>query len=339
MEIIDNKALLFTTRNPNKYCIIPKHKVLPRTDGGFDVAVYWGLDEARVLKNLGVKDVPSPIVRKYPWPGRYKPMAHQVETAAFLTLNRRARCAGSLVAGYFLVAKWYVCHTYVVKKWYTSGNPTKLVSVGESRLSSWRFEMANGELFQVKVHQSWGSTVGKALLNVVYYRQLSGSLGSSQLADLFDFYVMPKMADAQGNMVYYNSIEVVNLDDPGDYTIGSVTPTQGTNTGDCLPVFVAYSFILGRTTRAVRNGHKRLAGVDEGHQVNGVVTNQDMLNALNAFATMVGTTLVTANNSDQWQPRIYRAAGVNSKGQPVERADFPIGSVVYQRISTQNTRK
>jgi SNF2 family DNA or RNA helicase len=106
MEIIDNKALLFTTRNPNKYCIIPKHKVLPRTDGGFDVAVYWGLDEARVLKNLGVKDVPSPIVRKYPWPGRYKPMAHQVETAAFLTLNRRAFVFSEPGTGKTLSALW-----------------------------------------------------------------------------------------------------------------------------------------------------------------------------------------------------------------------------------------
>ena len=106
MEIIDNKALLFTTRNPNKYCIIPKHKVMPRTDGGFDVAVYWGLDEARVLKNLGVKDVPSPIVRKYPWPGRYKPMAHQVETAAFLTLNRRAFVFSEPGTGKTLSALW-----------------------------------------------------------------------------------------------------------------------------------------------------------------------------------------------------------------------------------------
>jgi SNF2 family DNA or RNA helicase len=106
MQIIEDKALLFSTRNPNKYCIIPKHKVLPRTDGGFDVAVYWGLDEARVLKNLGVKDVPSPIVRKYPWPGRYKPMAHQVETAAFLTLHRRAFVFSEPGTGKTLSALW-----------------------------------------------------------------------------------------------------------------------------------------------------------------------------------------------------------------------------------------
>ena len=89
MEIIDDKALLFRTRNPSKYAIIPKHKVVDNGDGGYTVAVYWGLDEARVLRNLGVKDVPSPITKRYNWPGRYKPMAHQVETAGFLTMNRR----------------------------------------------------------------------------------------------------------------------------------------------------------------------------------------------------------------------------------------------------------
>jgi hypothetical protein len=52
MEIVDNKALILRTRNPNKYSIIPKHKVLGHEDGIYQVAVYWGLDETRVLKIL-----------------------------------------------------------------------------------------------------------------------------------------------------------------------------------------------------------------------------------------------------------------------------------------------
>ena len=90
MEIIDNKALLFKTRNPEKYQIIPRHKIVSEDSGTYEVAVYWGLDEARVLRNLGVKNVPSPITARYNWPGRHKPFAHQIETACFLTLHRRA---------------------------------------------------------------------------------------------------------------------------------------------------------------------------------------------------------------------------------------------------------
>jgi superfamily II DNA or RNA helicase len=88
MEIVDNKALRFRTRNPGKYTIIPKHRV-DAVPGGHEVTVFWGLDEARVLKNLGVKDVPSPIQKTYKWPGRYQPMVHQKITAGFTTLHRR----------------------------------------------------------------------------------------------------------------------------------------------------------------------------------------------------------------------------------------------------------
>lgn len=88
MEIVDNKALRIRTRNPDKFTIIPKHHVRA-VEGGHEVTVYWGLDEARVLKNLGVKNVPSPIERKYQWPGRYIPMSHQKVTAGFVTLHRR----------------------------------------------------------------------------------------------------------------------------------------------------------------------------------------------------------------------------------------------------------
>jgi superfamily II DNA or RNA helicase len=90
MQIIENKALLFKTRNPNKYSVIPKHKVVSEDNGTYEVAVYWGLDEVRVLRNLGVKNLPSPITAKYGWPGLHKPFAHQIDTASFLTLHRRA---------------------------------------------------------------------------------------------------------------------------------------------------------------------------------------------------------------------------------------------------------
>ena len=106
MEIIDDKALVFKTRNPEKYSIIPKHKIIEQEGDTYKVAVYWGLDESRVLKNLGVKDIQSPIVRRYKWPGRYKPMAHQVETASFLTMHKKAFCFNDPGTGKTLAALW-----------------------------------------------------------------------------------------------------------------------------------------------------------------------------------------------------------------------------------------
>jgi SNF2 family DNA or RNA helicase len=89
LEIINNKILLLNLRNPNKVTtVIPKSKQLE----GNQVAVNWGLDEARVLNNLQIKNIPSPIMGHYTWPGLHKPFDHQKTTASFLTLNPRAFC-------------------------------------------------------------------------------------------------------------------------------------------------------------------------------------------------------------------------------------------------------
>lgn len=91
MEIVDNKALILKTRDPSKFDIIPRSRYVGTdADGLHEVAVYWGMDEVRVLRNLGFKNTPSPIARDYDWPGRYTPFKHQMETSAFLTLHRRA---------------------------------------------------------------------------------------------------------------------------------------------------------------------------------------------------------------------------------------------------------
>lgn len=107
MQIVDDKIIVLRTRTPDKYQIIPKHRVLSKTDSGiYEVAVHFGLEEARVLKNLGVKGVPSPIVKRYNWPGRFTPFAHQIETASFLTMHRRAFCFNEAGTGKSLSCLW-----------------------------------------------------------------------------------------------------------------------------------------------------------------------------------------------------------------------------------------
>ena len=107
MQIVDNKALLFRTKHPYKYEIIPRSKNLGEVEAGVhEVVVHWGLDEARVLKNLGVRNVPSPILRQYNWPGRYTPFEHQKETASFLTLHKKAFVFSEPGSGKTLAALW-----------------------------------------------------------------------------------------------------------------------------------------------------------------------------------------------------------------------------------------
>lgn len=55
----------------------------------YNVAVRHTLEAAKVLRNLGL-NVPAPIRHQYKWPGKFKPFAHQIVMAEFLTLHRRA---------------------------------------------------------------------------------------------------------------------------------------------------------------------------------------------------------------------------------------------------------
>ena len=89
MQIVDNRGLLLRVRNPEKItAAIPKSKQLPNNY----VAVKWGVDESRVLRNLNIRNVPSPILGKYKWTGKYQPFEHQKTPSSFLTLNSRAFC-------------------------------------------------------------------------------------------------------------------------------------------------------------------------------------------------------------------------------------------------------
>lgn len=107
MEIIDNRALKLRVRKPDRITqVIPKSKVISEADGIYEVLVHWDLEEVHVLRNLGIKNVPSPIIGKYNWPGLYKPFEHQLQTAAFLTMHRRAYCLNEMGTGKSCSALW-----------------------------------------------------------------------------------------------------------------------------------------------------------------------------------------------------------------------------------------
>ena len=115
MEIIDGKALLLKLRNPKHVTtVIPKSKEL----SGNRVLVSWGMEEARVLKNLNIK-APSPILREYEWTGKYKPFDHQKDTAGFLTLNQKSFCFNEQGTGKTASAIWaadYLMNMGIIKR-------------------------------------------------------------------------------------------------------------------------------------------------------------------------------------------------------------------------------
>jgi len=115
MEIVNDKALLLRLRDPSKVTsVIPKSKDI----GDNKVLVNWGLQEAVSLNALDIK-APSPIEKLYQWTGKYKPFKHQITTAAFFTLNKKAFCFNEQGTGKTASAIWasdYLLKHKIIKR-------------------------------------------------------------------------------------------------------------------------------------------------------------------------------------------------------------------------------
>lgn len=89
LVVRDRKKLILNSRWPERILtVIPGAKTM-MFKGKNLVVVNHGIDEVRVLRNLGF-DPPNPMGSYYDWPGRYKPFVHQQVTGEFLTMNPRA---------------------------------------------------------------------------------------------------------------------------------------------------------------------------------------------------------------------------------------------------------
>ena len=107
MQIVDNRALQFVTRKADQItALIPKSKILARKGDQAKILVNWGHIEAKLLRNLQIKDVPHPITGRYKWPGVYTPFDHQRTTAAFLATHPRCLVLSEAGTGKTSAAAW-----------------------------------------------------------------------------------------------------------------------------------------------------------------------------------------------------------------------------------------
>lgn len=103
-----HKAVVLHLRNPAAVMnVIPGAVARTPKDGISTVVVPWGLDETRILNNLGF-EVPSPIKHLYEWSAgpNIKPFVAQKETAAFLTMHPRAFVLSQMGTGKTLALLW-----------------------------------------------------------------------------------------------------------------------------------------------------------------------------------------------------------------------------------------
>jgi len=150
MQIVDDKVLLVKTPNPKPILnTIKKSKLL--SDG--NVAIHWGMHEARTLAAMQQFEVPSPILRDYQWTGRLTPFDHQKTTASFLTLHERAFCFNEQGTGKTASVIWAA--DYLMKR-----NEVKRVLILcplSIMDSAWR-----QDLFKFAMHRSCSVAHGSA---------------------------------------------------------------------------------------------------------------------------------------------------------------------------------
>lgn len=79
----------------------------------YNVAVPYGVDETKLLRNLGVP-IPSPIHHKYDWPGQFEPFKAQKQTAAMLTISSRAFVLNEVGTGKSMALLW--AYDYLMKE-------------------------------------------------------------------------------------------------------------------------------------------------------------------------------------------------------------------------------
>jgi SNF2 family DNA or RNA helicase len=152
MQILDNKALVFVTRKADQIAaLIPKSKVLATNEDKAKIMVHWGLDEWQVLKNLGIKEPPHPILGRYKWPGVYTPFDHQRTTAAFLATHPRCFCFNEQGTGKTSAAAWAA--DYLL----THGKVKRVLVVCPVSImdTAWR-----ADLFRTVMHRTVGIATG-----------------------------------------------------------------------------------------------------------------------------------------------------------------------------------
>jgi SNF2 family DNA or RNA helicase len=111
MFVVPSKRkLVFRANDHNKVsALLPTAKAF-NYDGAPAVAVDHSQDAVRILRNIGYRNVPSPIRYYYDWSGLYKPMPHQIDTAEFMSMNSRALCLNAPGTGKTVSVLWAADH-------------------------------------------------------------------------------------------------------------------------------------------------------------------------------------------------------------------------------------
>lgn len=196
----------------------------------------------------------------------------------------------------------------------------------------------------ILMHKMFASLDGQQILNVQYYEVLS-IVGAVTTLSGFALPFGEKFVDAftphQTTALSYVRTELYEVNGV-EMDVYAFSPgVTGAVTGEYLPTFNCYAIRQNRSTRITRNGQKRIAGVPESAQANGVVGTS----TINALATASNNLWVeeVLYDDDIQSGRQLIVQGIiwggNDPAYPLGRYQGINSITVNNRVTSQNTRK
>ncbi|MDE8535455.1 hypothetical protein PZC41_14195 [Staphylococcus aureus] len=214
--------------------------------------------------------------------------------------------------------------------------------------------MAAGDLYELIFEQRF---LGQQVLNVFHYEQaatiqpLGGSVEDVLLAE-FEEQKIPAFTAVHSTDVSYVSLRCRSLFDASKSAVKLLTGGGGLSSqiDQVLPAFATMSFTLNPAEPIVRKGAKRVAGVLESVQADGILTDASYLVVLNALAEAFETPITGGLiiQDPVWYPVLVKRIKEGVPGEEVYRLPANSQEAQFTRIkeavlqlliSTQNSRK
>lgn len=197
--------------------------------------------------------------------------------------------------------------------------------------------MVINDIFELKL---FSKLFNVQVLNVFHYRLINvlGAPETSIVASTLWTHISTELRALTTTDIIYERIEYANLNNLNEFGAYPLNNVTGTQVAEAFPPYLVAAFRYFRSTRAVRSGFKRFAGIAEGAMVDGVPTA--------AFLTL--TYALSAKLEDEMtslvvNPGISAEPVILSKvanGQPrPEPLPFTVSYVEFTNFGTQNTRK
>lgn len=184
-----------------------------------------------------------------------------------------------------------------------------------------------------------GKVLGEQMCNVIYLVVATWT-GETTPQEAFEAWVLGYMEDAarlQTSDAEWNFASFSNVttdQNYGDFVVEP--PIVGDSEDHCMPPYVALSFRQNRNTKATRHGYKRISGLPESAQSNGILTlDPTYQSAVSQFAATVGLPV----GGPGWSFRPVIAGRTPSGGVDFARINSVASVSPQPELTTQNTRK